>query len=457
MDSKQLLRIAYGSAHSLWSEAFEKMEASCAGAESRLREGAEKDEAGFGWLRLPYAEQTECRDASRWLASFDAVVQIGIGGSALGTFMLGGALLHPCHNEMPREKRGGPRLYVADNVDPGGLQAIWDVIDPAETAFIVASKSGSTAETMANFLWFYEHLCVRLGEDAALSRILVLTDPVKGTLRSFVAEKHCRSLSVPPSVGGRFSVLSCVGLAAAGAVGIDTESLLAGARAMDARIAAAPRLTDNPSWILAALHVLAMRSGRNVAVLMPYADGLRDFSEWFAQLWGESLGKANQGSTPVRALGAIDQHSQLQLYMAGPDDKLYTLVDVERHAPRLTVPGEGEAKSLAPLAYLRGKDFGNMLRVEARATASALAKAGRPLLWLQIPVLDAYRLGALIFLFEHVTACAGHLLGIDPFDQPGVEQGKKYIYGLMGRNGFEDEEAQVEQHESVMMSKTWTC
>lgn len=454
MDDERLLRLAYGSAHARWGDAFGGMESACVAAEARLREGAERNESGFGWLRLPYADQEECRAVSRWLASFDAVVQIGIGGSALGTFMLAGALLHPFHNELPREKRGGPRLYVADNVDPGGLQAIWDVIDPAETVFVVASKSGSTAETMANFLWFYERLRNRLGEEAALVRILVLTDPEKGTLRSFVSETRCRTLPVPPSVGGRFSVLSCVGLAAAEAVGIDTESLLAGARAMDARIVGASGLADNPSWILAALHVLAFRDGRNMAVFMPYADGLRDFSEWFAQLWGESLGKANLGSTPVRALGAIDQHSQLQLYMSGPDDKLYTLVDVERHRPGLAIPAGG-AESLAPLAYLAGKDFGEMLRVEARATASALVKAGRPLLWLQIPVLDAYRLGALIFLFEHVTACAGFLLGIDPFDQPGVEQGKRYIYGLMGRNGFEDETTQVERHEAIMMSRMW--
>ncbi|WP_300524250.1 glucose-6-phosphate isomerase [Aminiphilus sp.] len=454
MDDERLLRLAYGSAHVRWGDAFGGMESACMAAEARLREGAERNESGFGWLCLPYADQEECRAVSRWLASFDAVVQIGIGGSALGTFMLAGALLHPFHNELPREKRGGPRLYVADNVDPGGLQAIWDVIDPAETVFVVASKSGSTAETMANFLWFYERLRNRLGEEAALARILVLTDPEKGTLRSFVSETRCRTLPVPPSVGGRFSVLSCVGLAAAEAVGIDTESLLAGARAMDARIVGASGLADNPSWILAALHVLAFRDGRNMAVFMPYADGLRDFSEWFAQLWGESLGKANLGSTPVRALGAIDQHSQLQLYMSGPDDKLYTLVDVERHRPGLAIPAGG-AESLAPLAYLAGKDFGEMLRVEARATASALVKAGRPLLWLQIPVLDAYRLGALIFLFEHVTACAGFLLGIDPFDQPGVEQGKRYIYGLMGRNGFEDETTQVERHEAIMMSRMW--
>jgi glucose-6-phosphate isomerase len=454
MDDERLLRLAYGSAYARWRDAFDGMESACVATEARLREGAEREESGFGWLRLPYADQTERRDASRWLASFEAVVQIGIGGSALGTFMLAGALLHPFHNELPREKRGGPRLYVADNVDPGGLQAIWDVIDPAETAFIVASKSGSTAETMANFLWFYERLRNRLGEEAALARILVLTDPEKGTLRSFVAETRCRALPVPPSVGGRFSVLSCVGLAAAEAVGIDTESLLAGARAMDARIVGASGLTDNPSWILAALYVLAFRNGRNMAVFMPYADGLRDFSEWFAQLWGESLGKANQGSTPVRALGAIDQHSQLQLYMSGPDDKLYTLVDVECHRPGLAIPA-GDARSLAPLAYLEGKDFGEMLRIEARATASALIKAGRPLLWLQIPVLDAYRLGALIFLFEHVTACSGFLLGLDPFDQPGVEQGKRYIYGLMGRNGFEGETTQVERYEAIMTSRVW--
>ena len=455
--SAPMLRLAAGAALGDEAPRLDALLEACQEGERALRQGASADGSGFGWISLPYADPTPLEEAGAWLSSFDTVVQIGIGGSALGNLMLHNALLHPNHNELPRERRGGPRFYMADNVDPRDLAGIWDLVDPARTALVAASKSGSTAETMANFLWLRDRMTAALGEKEALARLLVLTDPEQGTFRAFVRETGCRSLPIPSSVGGRYSVLSAVGLAAAAALGIPIRELLAGAQAMDQEIQRRQgHVRNNPAWLLAGLSYLHSSRGRNMTVLMPYADGLRDFSEWFAQLWGESLGKEGKGSTPVRALGAIDQHSQIQLYTSGPDDKLYTILNVGEHTPRAAVP-PSPFSSLKSLAYLEGKDLGEILRVEARATAASLVQAGRPVIWAEIPKLDAYRLGGLVYLFEFATALTGFLFDVEPFDQPGVEQGKKYIYGLLGRSAFVEAAAQVEEHAASMETLSLEC
>ena len=377
-----------------------------------------------------------------WLRSFDAVVQIGIGGSALGNQMLSCALCHPFYNELTRKERKGPRFYVADNADPGGTSAIFDMIDPSRTAFIVASKSGATAETMSNFLLVLEAL-KKDGITDPAENILVITDPEKGALRAFATETGCRSLAIPESVGGRFSVLSTVGLLSAGAQGADIESLLLGAASMKSKLLEADTFEKNPAWILAGASILNYRHGRNMIVLMPYADALDSFSEWFCQLWSESLGKASLGSTPIRALGAIDQHSQVQLYAEGPDDKLF-LILAPTACDDIPLPGP-TYESLKDLEYLKGKGMGSMLALEARSTAAALVKAKKPLLWMEIPVVDAYHVGSLVFFFEYVTALTGLAMGLNPFDQPGVEQGKRYTYGLMGRPGFEKDAIEAQE------------
>ncbi|MDD4364345.1 MAG: glucose-6-phosphate isomerase [Synergistales bacterium] len=439
----KLLKLSYGAALQersdgvgvAWAE-LEAAEPSLRDADVWLRSKANRRKEGFGWIDLPHADLEPILEAGEWLASFDAVIQIGIGGSALGNRMVAGALLHPCHNELALAERKTPRFYVVENVDPRSTKALWQMIDPARTAVIVVSKSGSTAETMANFLWIWEAMKRSLGEEAAMKHLLVVTDPEKGLLRAFAESRRCRSLPLPSTVGGRYSVLSAAGLAASAALGVDVAALQEGAREMDDRLALRSRLADNPAWIVAGLHWIHGRRGRNMTVLMPYVDGLKDFTEWFAQLWGESLGKEGQGTTPVRALGAVDQHSQVQLYTEGPDDKLFTIINVDDLGETALIPPVSDLE-LEPLAYLGGQEMGAMLHAEARATASTLASLGRPVLWLDLPGLDAFHLGGLIYFYEYVTALTGRLLGINPFDQPGVEQGKRFTCGLMGRKGFE--------------------
>ena len=422
--------------------------------DSWLRENAALRKEGFGWVNLPKERVDEIRALSRWLATRESIVQIGIGGSALGNLMLNNAMLPPYWNELPEKVRNAPRFFMSDNVDPVDNRAIWNLLNPDSTAFIVVSKSGSTAETMANFLFFWEKLRDKVGESAARERVIVITDKDKGILRPFVDEIGCKSLVLPEDVGGRFSILTCVGLLSGWALGVDCDSLLKGADAMDRQIASTEQVLSNPAWIMAGLSYLHSKKSRNMSVLMPYVDALERFCEWYAQLWGESVGKNGKGTTPIRALGAIDQHSQVQLYTEGPDDKLFTILTVENNSTDVVIPAAPQ-KSLEKLSYLYGKSMNDLRNSEALSTAAALVKANRPVIVLKIPKLDAYRLGALIQYYEYVTGMMGWLLEINPFDQPGVEQGKNYTYGLMGRAGFENEADEVNKL-SAFISKNIT-
>lgn len=410
--------------------------------DARLRKAADEGKDGVGWLKLPFNDISDIEEAAKWLSRFEAVVQIGIGGSALGNLMLHAALLPPYWNELPESRRKGPRFFMSDNVDPAENRAIWNRIDPEQTAFVVISKSGSTAETMANFLYFWDSLKVELGPKRAAQHVMVITDETKGVLRPFADEIGCRRLVLPSNVGGRFSVLSSVGLLSACALGISGRDLLAGAAAMVNRLAERRSVRENPAWTMAALSVAHYRFGRNMTVMMPYEDALERFCEWFAQLWGESIGKDGVGSTPIRALGAIDQHSQIQLYTEGPDDKLFTIITVGEPAEDIIIP-ETEENSLMSLSYLFGQSMNSLRHYEALSTAAAIAKAGKPVITIKIPKLDAKRLGAMIQLYEHVTALTGYVLDVNPFDQPGVERGKDYTYGLMGRPDYSAQALEV--------------
>jgi glucose-6-phosphate isomerase len=407
---------------------------SLAEAAEWVLEGASSGEAGFGWYNLPDQNIDSVLAASLWLKGYEAIIHVGIGGSSLGNLMLHQALLPMYHNEVPGD--GTPRFYLADNPDPEKTMAIWERARGRRTALIGVSKSGATAETMSQFLWFRS----KIAESGAQpdDNVLVITDPEEGVFRSFARETKCRSLEIPPSVGGRYSGLSPSGLVTAAALGCDVKGLLSGAAAMRDFFATNRDARTNPALCLAAIHRFHELAGRPMAVLMPYSNRLETFAEWFAQLWGESVGKDGFGTTPVRALGAIDQHSQVQLYTAGPDDKLYTLINILERGTDIEIPPVSE-KSLAPLSYLSGHKLGEMLGYEAASTAAALVKAGRPVVWIEADRLDARTLGALVFFYEYVTAVTGRLIGINPFDQPGVEQGKRYTYGMMGRGAYKDD------------------
>jgi glucose-6-phosphate isomerase len=383
----------------------------------------------------------------------DHVLVLGIGGSALGTKALLNALRRPGWNEWDDEGREFfPRLTVLENVDPTSVAATLERIDPRRVLVNVISKSGGTAETMAQYLVVRAWLEKALG--AAADRHLVFTtDPARGALREMAQREHVATLEVPVDVGGRFSVLSPVGLLPAALVGIDVDALLRGAGRVLER-SQADDLLNNPAALYAALLWAAdTRIGAHIHVLMPYTDRLRDFAEWYRQLWAESLGKRSDregrvvhtGPTPVAAIGATDQHSQVQLFMEGPFDKLITFVTVSDFGVDVPIPGDAQELP-AYLGYLAGHTMGKLLQAEYEATAEALAQMGRPSCTLQLPDLGPETMGEAIMFFEVATGYAGVWYGIDPFDQPGVELGKRLTYAAMGRPGYPRRERQTSQH-----------
>jgi glucose-6-phosphate isomerase len=378
--------------------------------------------------------------------AYDHVLVLGIGGSALGAKALLNALRPPAWNELDDEGREFfPRLTVLENVDPTSVAAALERIDPRRVLVNVISKSGGTAETMAQYLVVRSWLERALGA-AAHRHLVFTTDPTRGALRELAQRDHIATLEVPPEVGGRFSVLSPVGLLPAALVGIDVEGLLHGARQALER-SEIDDLLQNPPALYAALHWEADTSQQaRIHVLMPYTDRLRELAEWYRQLWAESLGKrvdregreVHLGPTPVAAVGATDQHSQVQLFMEGPFDKVITFMTVENLGADVKIPPSASGLELpAELAYLPGHTLSELLRAEYEATSAALAQMGRMNCTLRLPDLSAGTIGEVIMFFQLATGYAGVWYGIDPFDQPGVELGKRLTYAAMGRAGYE--------------------
>ena len=393
-----------------------------------------------GFLDLPIDrplldQVTKFSAAAR--GKYDDVVILGIGGSALGPIALRTALRPSAWNMLDDKARGGyPRLQVLDNVDPETIAALLSRLQLARTLFVVTSKSGGTAETMSQFLIVHDRLTSAKLD--VTKHLVFVTDPKQGALRPLADRLKVPALDIPPNIGGRFSVLTPVGTLPAALIGIDVKSLLAGAGEMAERCDNAD-LAGNPAGIFAMLQWLSdTKLRKSIAVFMPYSDPLRDFAAWFVQLWAESLGKkrtdgTSVGSTPLAALGATDQHAQVQLFMEGPADKTVTFVAVKERSADVKIPaGFSDVKELG---YLTGHSLGELIDIEQRATAGALARRGRPNMTIHLDRVDAAHVGQLMMLLEVATAYTGQLYGIDAFNQPGVELGKQFAYALLGRPG----------------------
>ena len=419
--------------------------------ESRRRSGE------MGFFSLPDARESaravqELADGfGQW---FENLVVLGIGGSALGTITLRDSLLGPYWNESDDEARDHyPRLYILDNVDPRTVSSLLDRLDLRRTLFNVVSKSGSTAETMSQYMVVEDRLHEILGEEPTRGHFLFTTDPESGILRKIADEEGVPTLAVPSNVGGRFSVLSAVGLLPAAVVGIDIMGVLDGARDMAQRCQASV-LKENPAGLLATLlHQADTVQGAPIHVLMSYSDRLRSFAAWYQQLWAESLGKArdregrevNRGPTPVPAVGATDQHSLLQLLMEGPRDKVVLFLGAGGAEDPVAIPTLRQ--DFPALSYLGGHTLSELLDTEREATMEALRQQGRPNLSLEVDDLTPRALGELFMLFQIATVFAGALYGVDPLDQPGVELSKKLTYGLLGREGYERPQLGIGDHD----------
>ena len=407
--------------------------------------------ADLRWLDLPYAEDVTL-DLLEYAASvrgrFRNVVVLGIGGSALGNIALHTALNSPYYNLAPPAEL--PRLFVLDNIDPDLVGELLDQLDPAETLFNVISKSGGTAETMSQFLVFRDHLIESVGREQHAEHVVVTTDAERGVLREIVRRDGYRSFVVPEGVGGRFSVLSPVGLLSSALVGIDVVGLLKGAAAMDERASEAPYL-ENPVLLHAAMqHLLHTRKKKPMAVTFSYSSRLRDVADWYAQLLAESLGKKRardgrevyNGPTPLRAVGVTDQHSQVQLYVEGPFDKWFTLLAVDQPDHAVLLPRA--FPDLEGVAYLGGHSLTELFQAERDGTRIALTEASRPNATLSLEQVDAHAVGQLLYLFQLSVAVQGEHYDVDAFDQPGVEAGKIAAYALMGRAGYAARRAEIE-------------
>ncbi|MEA2708196.1 MAG: glucose-6-phosphate isomerase [Phycisphaerales bacterium] len=380
----------------------------------------------------------------------EVLVVLGIGGSALGNIALQNALNPYTYNLMSDRTRTGPQVFVLDNVDPDQIKSVVDLITPKikKTIVNVISKSGETAETASQFLLFRDLLQQKLGKKYT-DNILATTDPKGGTLRQIANAEGYRTLEVPEGVGGRFSVLSAVGLFSAGMCGIDMEAILAGAQAMDKRLKDADVL-KNPAALIAAIHYALDRKGKHISVMMPYSTSLYSLGDWFRQLWAESLGKKDgltkknifAGQTPVKALGTTDQHSQVQLYREGPHDKLITFLEVERFNQKVAIPGG--LKNAPTLDYLEGSNFQTLINSEKLATEYALLESERPTMTVLFPRISPETVGQFLYLYESAVSYMGALLEINPYDQPAVELGKQATYALMGKGGYADLAKKIE-------------
>lgn len=461
LDYTNMMAGAIGPEHGITDAELDALQAHV--KESHEQIEARRSRGDLAFYDLPYQDETvteilSCAGQVR--DRFDDLVVLGIGGSALGTTALFNALC-PGHNLLSKNDRQGlPRLFVLDNVDPDGFAANLSLCDPARTCFLVISKSGSTVETTGQFLVARQWVEAAVGASFRDHFILV-TDPLQGALRELAEREGYRSFAIPAGVGGRFSVFTPVGLLPLACVGIDIAALLRGAAELSPHVYSS-ELEKNPAYLNAALQYLAYQKGLHISVLMPYSDRLRDIADWFRQLWAESLGKqfatdgsrVHVGPTPVNALGSTDQHSQVQLYVEGPFDKVITFIRVEKFDRDLAFPSYPASPQMA---YLEGHSMGELLRVEQQATAAALVKNRRSNCTITVPRVDAATLGALLYMFEVQTLFAGYLFDVDPLDQPGVEEGKHFTYALMGRQDYTEKAAEYDSITANLKPKRLVC
>jgi glucose-6-phosphate isomerase len=403
----------------------------------------------YGFAHLPF--QTDViRDVTKYAASlrgsYDTVCVVGIGGSALGAWALDCGLRgpHPVQGAFTTE---WPRLVILDNVDPSFTAQALASMDREKTIVVVIAKSGGTAETVSTFLIVREWL-------NNPQRIVAVTTEGKGDLFALAEKEGYRTFAIPENVGGRFSVLSPVGLVPAALIGINIKKLCAGATAMT-HLCWSDDLGENVALRAALYHWLVWtRKDKPIQVAFPYANHLWGTAFWFRQLWAESLGKARNrkgetvhtGQTPVAALGTTDQHSQVQLYIEGPNDKVFTFWAVEKFASQGKIP---KVKTgLAAFDALSGQSLAKLIDAERRATAAAMVAAGRPNCTVTLDRVDEEHLGAFLQMMEFQTAFLGELLDINAFDQEGVELGKKFTFALMGRPGYDEWRQQFADYEA---------
>lgn len=440
------------------SQEFERYKERIASIIADLNKRKDKPGQWLQWMNLGYSEETVWyvkEYAALVEGRFDNILVLGIGGSALGGLAVTDALLKPYWNYLSKDQRNGlPRIFFLDNIDPDSMAGLLDILDLKKTLVNVITKSGDTAETMAQFMIVKDRLEKELGDDYR-KNIVATTDKRTGILRQISEQEGYKTFVVPDDVGGRFSVFSAVGLLPFALVGIDIDEITNGIKDMDLALKNTD-IHENIAAQNALIHYLMdTQKGKNLSVMMPYSSRLRYVSDWYAQLWAESLGKSedldgnhiHNGPTPIKALGATDQHSQIQLYNEGPNDKIINFIRVEEFDTTLEIPKIFEYTGIG---YLGGKSLNSLLNAEADSTKVSLSDYARPTVTITLPKIDGYNLAQLLYMLEIQTAITGELYHINAFNQPGVEQAKNYTYALMGRTGYEDSAKSLQAKMSII-------
>ncbi len=441
-DFTGMLAKAIGIEHGVTDQELGQLESLVSAAGVRVS-GARKAGA-LHFMELPYEaalidDLVAFREEMSWVKTF---VVLGIGGSALGAIAL-----HHTFAHLPT-MGNGVAFHCFDNVDPEELSSFFQTVDLSTTLFNVVSKSGSTMETAAGFLYTRQVLKERFG-DAYTRHLVFTTSQTTGLLKDVGKAEQVRMFTHPDDVGGRFSILSIVGLLPAVFLGLDARALLAGAARMDERCQLP--FHDNPAQQFAALQYASYAFKRqNVVVMMPYSYRLKRWPEWFKQLWGESLGKKEDrqgkevrvGQTPTESLGTTDQHSQIQLFNFGPHDKNIVFLEVGAFSEDLAISDVPD--SVEELGYLKGATFSKLMAAELRGTMTALRENQQPTSRITFPEVSEHAVGQFIFMMEYAAALSGELYDINAFDQPGVELGKDFAYALLGRSGYDHLKARLQ-------------
>lgn len=417
---------------------------------SRLTEQAKdvlvsKNGAGndfLGWIDLPvdYDKEEFSRiekAAKKIKKDSDVLIVIGIGGSYLGARAAIEFLRHGFYNSLPKEKRGTPEIYyVGNSISSTYLQGVIDVIGDRDFSVNVISKSGTTTEPAIAFRIFKKMLEDKYGQEEAAKRIYATTDKARGALKDLATKEGYESFVVPDDVGGRFSVLTAVGLLPIAVSGADIKALMDGA-ASGRELALNEKFEDNEAMKYAAIRNILLRKGKSVEVLANYEPALHYIGEWWKQLYGESEGKDQKGIFPAAVDFTTDLHSMGQFIQDGARIMFETVMNVEEARETITI--EKEAEDLDGLNYLAGKTMDFVNKSAMNGTILAHTDGNVPNLMIKIPKMDEFHLGQLFYFFEFACGVSGYILGVNPFNQPGVESYKRNMFALLGKPGYEEE------------------
>ncbi len=412
-----------------------------------LHDGKVRGGEFLGWLNLPSRKDEELFERIRETASFlkektEVVVVTGVGGSYLGARAVIESLSHS-FKEVIQNERHPLVVFAGHNLSEDNLSELVEVLNDKSYAIIVISKSGTTTEPAVAFRILRNHLKMKYGSSEAAERIVAITDPSKGALCEMARRENYRLFPVPPDVGGRFSVLTAVGLLPVAVAGVDIDRLMGGAAKMEELTGRGVSLKENPSVMYAAYRNMLYLSGKKIEVLAASHPKLAFFAEWWKQLFGESEGKENKGIFPASVNYTADLHSMGQYIQEGERHLFETIISVEAPQRRLSIPAEKEDAD--NLNYLAGKRISHINRMAVAGTALAHSDGEVPVIEVKIPFLDEHYLGRLIYFFEKACAISGCMLGVNPFNQPGVEAYKKNMFALLGKPGFEEDAKRIRE------------